>query len=111
MDLDLKAPDIPNLTPKIAVFGVGGAGGNAVANMINAKLQGANFIVANTDAQALQHSNCTTKLQLGKSVEGLGAGADPDGSSRHPVPRAWSNRRRIRLPGPPWRFPGHSHCR
>ena len=78
MDLDLKAPDIPNLTPKIAVFGVGGAGGNAVANMINAKLQGANFIVANTDAQALQHSNCTTKLQLGKSVEGLGAGADPE---------------------------------
>lgn len=78
MDLDLKAPDIPNLTPTIAVFGVGGAGGNAVANMINAKLQGAHFIVANTDAQALQHSNCNTKLQLGKSVEGLGAGADPE---------------------------------
>jgi cell division protein FtsZ len=68
-----------NVSAKIKVIGVGGAGGNAVNNMINAKLQGVKFIAANTDAQALETSNAEIKIQLGKSLtEGLGAGADPN---------------------------------
>ncbi len=67
-----------NASAKIKVIGVGGAGGNAVNNMINAKLQGVKFITANTDAQALETSHAEVKIQLGKSLtEGLGAGADP----------------------------------
>ena len=63
---------------KIKVIGVGGAGGNAVNNMINAKLKGVKFIVANTDLQALEHSKAEVKIQIGKQLtEGLGAGADP----------------------------------
>jgi cell division protein FtsZ len=66
-------------TAKIKVIGVGGAGGNAVNNMINANLQGVKFIVANTDAQALEMSNAEIKIQLGRTLtEGLGAGADPN---------------------------------
>ena len=65
-------------TAKIKVIGVGGAGGNAVNNMIDAKLQGVKFIVANTDAQALEHSRAESKIQMGVQLtEGLGAGADP----------------------------------
>ncbi|MFH2091974.1 MAG: cell division protein FtsZ [Pseudomonadota bacterium] len=64
---------------KIKVIGVGGAGGNAVNNMINAKLKGVKFIVANTDAQALESSKAEIKIQMGKQLtEGLGAGADPN---------------------------------
>lgn len=64
---------------KIKVIGVGGAGGNAVNNMIDAKLKGVKFIVANTDLQALESSKAEVKLQIGKELtEGLGAGADPD---------------------------------
>ena len=64
---------------KIKVIGVGGAGGNAVNNMIDAKLQGVKFIVANTDAQALEQSKAELKIQLGVALtEGLGAGADPN---------------------------------
>nr|WP_320193852.1 cell division protein FtsZ [uncultured Desulfobacter sp.] len=67
-----------NNTAKIKVIGVGGAGGNAVNNMIDAKLQGVKFIVANTDAQALEHSRAESKIQMGVQLtEGLGAGADP----------------------------------
>ncbi|WP_020588778.1 cell division protein FtsZ [Desulfobacter curvatus] len=67
-----------NNTAKIKVIGVGGAGGNAVNNMIDAKLQGVKFIVANTDAQALEHSRAESKIQMGAQLtEGLGAGADP----------------------------------
>lgn len=66
------------LKPTITVFGVGGAGGNAVNNMINAKLEGVNFVVANTDAQALERSACDRRLQLGvNATRGLGAGASP----------------------------------
>lgn len=66
------------LKPRIIVFGVGGAGGNAVNNMIQSKLQGVEFIVANTDSQALLHSQADHKIQLGmKTTEGLGAGAKP----------------------------------
>ncbi|MEN8752642.1 MAG: cell division protein FtsZ, partial [Desulfobacterales bacterium] len=64
---------------KIKVIGVGGAGGNAINNMIACKLQGVKFITANTDAQALETSNAPVKIQLGeKLTEGLGAGANPE---------------------------------
>ncbi|MEI6801347.1 MAG: cell division protein FtsZ, partial [Pseudomonadota bacterium] len=67
-----------DLKPRITVFGVGGAGGNAVNNMIDKKLEGVEFVVANTDAQALQQSRSAHKIQMGPKVtEGLGAGARP----------------------------------
>jgi len=79
MVLNIKAPENIILKPRITVFGVGGAGGNAVNNMISANLQGANFVVANTDAQSLDHSFCENKIQLGISTtKGLGAGASPE---------------------------------
>jgi cell division protein FtsZ len=79
MTLTLRIPEQNDLSPRITVFGIGGAGGNAVNNMIVKNLEGADFIVANTDAQALQQSSATRKLQLGTKVtEGLGAGAKPE---------------------------------
>ena len=79
MGLSIKAPENVILKPVITVFGVGGAGGNAVNNMIKGKLQGADFVVANTDAQALKHSESVNKIQLGAtSTKGLGAGASPE---------------------------------
>ena len=64
---------------KIKVIGVGGAGGNAINNMIQAKLQGVEFITANTDSQDLERSACSSKIQLGSALtKGLGSGADPD---------------------------------
>lgn len=78
MALTLKAAESHDLRPRITVFGVGGAGGNAVNNMIAKQLEGAEFVVANTDAQALQQSSAARKLQLGSGVtQGLGAGAKP----------------------------------
>ncbi|MCA8868784.1 MAG: cell division protein FtsZ [Rhodobacteraceae bacterium] len=78
MTLNLRMPDKQDLRPKITVFGVGGAGGNAVNNMIDKELEGADFVVANTDAQALAQSRATVKIQMGvKVTEGLGAGAQP----------------------------------
>ncbi|MEM7718394.1 MAG: cell division protein FtsZ [Pseudomonadota bacterium] len=78
MTLNLMMPTHEELKPRITVFGVGGAGGNAVNNMIEKKLEGVEFVVANTDAQALQQSNASTKIQMGvKVTEGLGAGARP----------------------------------
>ncbi|MDJ0639332.1 MAG: cell division protein FtsZ [Paracoccaceae bacterium] len=78
MTLNLTMPTYEELKPRITVFGVGGAGGNAVNNMIDKKLEGVEFVVANTDAQALQQSNASTKIQMGVRVtEGLGAGARP----------------------------------
>ena len=68
-----------NNKTKIKVIGVGGGGGNAVNNMINTKLAGVDFIVANTDSQDLDRSSCSDRIQLGPSITmGLGAGADPD---------------------------------
>ncbi|GHU11281.1 cell division protein FtsZ [Alphaproteobacteria bacterium] len=73
------APGIESLKPKITVFGVGGAGGNAVNNMIKSCLEGVEFVVANTDAQALLQSMCERRIQLGLEItSGLGAGARPD---------------------------------
>ncbi|MEM5476849.1 cell division protein FtsZ [Pacificibacter sp. AS14] len=78
MALNLTMPEREELKPRITVFGVGGAGGNAVNNMIEKELEGVEFVVANTDAQALQHSNAPSKIQIGiKVTEGLGAGARP----------------------------------
>ncbi len=78
MTLNLRMPDKNDLSPKITVFGVGGAGGNAVNNMIDKALEGAEFVVANTDAQALAQAKAQAKIQLGvKVTEGLGAGARP----------------------------------
>lgn len=79
MTLNLKMPDIRELKPRITVFGVGGAGGNAVNNMIQAGLHGVDFVVANTDAQALTLSKAERIIQMGVAVtEGLGAGSMPE---------------------------------
>jgi cell division protein FtsZ len=79
MSLKFKPAETRELRPRITVLGVGGAGGNAVNNMIAAKLEGVDFIVANTDAQALQQSKAEQRIQLGARItEGLGAGARPD---------------------------------
>ena len=80
MTINISLQDVgQNLHPKITVLGVGGSGGNAVNNMINANLEGVEFLIANTDAQALNNSGVPNKIQLGVNLtEGLGAGANPD---------------------------------
>ncbi len=80
MSLDLLAPaPAPRLVPRVAVLGVGGAGGNAVDNMIRAKLEGVGFIIANTDAQALDRALCQRTIQLGRQeTQGLGTGSRPE---------------------------------
>ncbi|RED16408.1 cell division protein FtsZ [Parasphingopyxis lamellibrachiae] len=79
MSIEFTRTEVSELRPKITVIGVGGAGGNAIANMIDADVQGVDFIVANTDAQALNHSDADTRIQLGpKITEGLGAGSRPE---------------------------------
>ena len=80
MTINISIQDVgQNLHPKITVLGVGGSGGNAVNNMIDANLEGVDFLIANTDAQSLQISKCNNKIQLGlNSTRGLGAGMRPD---------------------------------
>ncbi|MEC9367589.1 MAG: cell division protein FtsZ [Pseudomonadota bacterium] len=79
MTINLKVPDLTELKPRITVFGVGGAGGNAVNNMIRSGLEGVHFVVANTDAQALSVSSAERRIQMGAAVtEGLGAGSKPE---------------------------------
>lgn len=82
MSINLSVPtgsETPELRPRITVFGVGGAGCNAVNNMIHAELEGVNFVVANTDAQALAQARTDTRIQLGATVtQGLGAGNHPE---------------------------------
>jgi len=78
MSIDFGNTELTELTPRIVVIGVGGAGCNAVNNMITAQLQGVDFIVANTDAQALANANADNRIQLGVEItQGLGAGAQP----------------------------------
>ncbi len=78
MSIDFGNTELTELTPRIAVVGVGGAGCNAVNNMIAAQLQGVDFIVANTDAQALTNARADNRIQLGVEItQGLGAGAQP----------------------------------
>ena len=77
--VELIRPDLTELKPRITVIGVGGAGGNAVANMVEQGLEGIDFVVANTDAQALGKSPAETRIQLGlKITQGLGAGSRPE---------------------------------
>jgi cell division protein FtsZ len=79
MTINLKLPETRELRPRITVLGVGGAGGNAVNNMIEAHLEGVDFLVANTDAQALAQSKAERRIQLGATTtEGQGAGAQPE---------------------------------
>jgi cell division protein FtsZ len=80
MAITLSVPkDFADLKPKITVIGAGGAGGNAVNNMIRSSVEGVDFIVANTDAQALAQSLCPLRVQLGHNVtRGLGAGSRPE---------------------------------
>jgi cell division protein FtsZ len=79
MSINIGPPMVDELKPKIAVIGVGGAGGNAVANMIKAKVEGVDFLVANTDAQALNASPADYRIQLGPEItQGLGAGSRPE---------------------------------
>lgn len=79
MSINLKAPELRELKPRIMVAGVGGAGGNAVNNMIVSGLSGVDFIVCNTDAQALTSSRAERIIQMGLQVtEGLGAGSKPE---------------------------------
>ncbi len=79
INISIQTPEVQKLSPKITVVGVGGAGGNAVNNMISSGLEGCEFLVCNTDAQALEGSLCDNQLQLGAHVTGgLGAGAKPE---------------------------------
>ncbi|MGV9007163.1 MAG: cell division protein FtsZ [Brevundimonas sp.] len=79
MSLSLVRPEHTELKPRIVVFGVGGAGGNAVNNMIDAGLEGVEFVVANTDAQHLSFAKTDRRIQLGETItQGLGAGAHPE---------------------------------
>ena len=82
MTINISLPtnnETPEMKPRITVFGVGGAGGNAVNNMIRAELEGVDFVVANTDAQSLSQSKAERRIQLGATItEGLGAGSRPD---------------------------------
>src|SRR6516162_57682 len=79
MNVNLTKLDIGELKPRITIFGVGGAGGNAVNNMVEAGLQGVDFVVANTDAQALAMTRAANIIQMGVTATGgLGAGSQPD---------------------------------
>ncbi|MDQ2879336.1 MAG: cell division protein FtsZ [Pseudomonadota bacterium] len=79
MSIEFLPPEVDDLTPRIAVIGVGGAGGNAIANMMRAEVQGVDFLVANTDSQALKQSTASHRIQLGaKITQGLGAGSRPE---------------------------------
>ncbi len=79
MSIDFIRPEVDELRPRISVIGVGGAGGNAIANMMRADVQGVDFVVANTDAQALNTAITDRRIQLGlKITQGLGAGSRPE---------------------------------
>ena len=78
MTINLTVPHIAELKPRITVFGVGGAGGNAVNNMIESGLEGVEFVIANTDAQAMTHNAAQRRIQMGNALtQGLGAGSQP----------------------------------
>ena len=76
MTINIKGPELKELKPRILVLGVGGAGGNAINGMINAGMEGVEFVAVNTDAQDLINNKATGKIQLGANLtKGLGAGA------------------------------------
>jgi cell division protein FtsZ len=79
MSINIGLPNLEGLKPRIAVIGVGGAGGNAIANMMRANVEGVDFMVANTDAQALSAASAENRIQLGAHItQGLGAGSRPE---------------------------------
>ncbi len=79
MSINIGPPSVDELRPRITVIGVGGAGGNAIANMISSEIEGVDFIVANTDAQALNNAAAEHRIQLGPEItQGLGAGSRPE---------------------------------
>jgi cell division protein FtsZ len=79
MSINIGPPSVEELRPRITVIGVGGAGGNAIANMIEAEIEGVDFVVANTDAQALNNAVAEQRVQLGPDItQGLGAGSRPE---------------------------------
>ncbi len=79
MSINIGPPSVEELRPRITVIGVGGAGGNAIANMIESEIEGVDFIVANTDAQALNNAVAEHRIQLGPDItQGLGAGSRPE---------------------------------
>ena len=79
MTINIKGPELRELKPRILVLGVGGAGGNALNSMIEAGMQGVEFVAVNTDAQDLKNNKATAKIQLGTNLtKGLGAGAKHD---------------------------------
>ena len=79
MSINIGPPAVEELRPRITVIGVGGAGGNAIANMIRAEIEGVDFVIANTDAQALNTSVAEQRIQLGPDItQGLGAGSRPE---------------------------------
>ena len=79
MTINFKTPEIKELQPRLLVLGVGGAGGNAINEMIDNGLQGVEFVAVNTDAQDLKHSKARAKIQIGLNLtKGLGAGAKLD---------------------------------
>ena len=79
MTINIKGPELKELKPRILVLGVGGAGGNALNGMIDAGMEGVEFVAVNTDAQDLKNNKAHTKIQLGTNLtKGLGAGAKPD---------------------------------
>jgi cell division GTPase FtsZ len=101
VSINLKRLDISELRPRITIFGVGGAGGNAVNNMINAGLQGVDFVVANTDAQALAMTRAERIIQMGvQATEGLGAGSPRRPRTRHPHRRRRHQAVPLRGPAP-----------
>ncbi|MXO58021.1 cell division protein FtsZ [Altererythrobacter salegens] len=79
MSINIGPPSVEELRPRIVVIGVGGAGGNAIANMITSEIEGVDFVVANTDAQALNNALAEHRIQLGPDItQGLGAGSRPE---------------------------------
>src|SRR3954454_3458444 len=79
MSIDFIRPEVDELRPRISVIGVGGAGGNAIANMMRADVQGVDFVVANTDAQALNNSTADHRSQRGLTTrQALGGGSRPE---------------------------------
>ena len=79
MSINIGPPSVEELRPRITVIGVGGAGGNAIANMIESEIEGVDFIIANTDAQALNNAVAEHRIQLGPDItQGLGAGSRPE---------------------------------
>ena len=78
MSIELSAPEVEKLKPRLALLGIGGGGGNALKTMIDCGLKGVDLYAVNTDAQALEEHDQTTRIQIGANItKGLGAGADP----------------------------------